>query len=165
MLRQKALPNCLVKQIWRHERFSSVTTNKRSRSDHSSFPDLHINKGSVTGLLKVTEFNTALFSVLILHHYLSKTSQKSSLECYSTKTYFTEVFFKEFILSWRMFCLLGVSAVLLLFSSCTMLLVEQRACGTPLIAPHSNVAASQVPNWQICKKMCSSVINLPVPAV
>lgn len=164
MLQQKALPNCL-KQLWRHERFSSVTTNKHSRSDHSSFSDLHITKGSVTGLPKMTEFNIALLSVLILHHYLSKTSQKSSLECYSTKTYFAEVLFKELILSWRMFCLLAVSAVLLMFPSCTMLLVEQKACGTPLIAPHSNVASSQVPNWQICKKMCSSVINLPVPAV
>lgn len=64
-----------------------------------------IRERSVTGLLKVTECNITLFSIL-----LSQTSQKSSLECYSTKTYFTDILFKEFILSWRMFCLLGLSA-------------------------------------------------------
>lgn len=82
-----------------------------------------------------------------------KTSQKSSLECYRTKTYFTEVLFKEFILSWRMFCLLGVCAVLPMFSSCTMLLVEQRACGTPLIAPPSPVT------WQHLKFLTDKYVR------
>lgn len=37
---------------------------------------------------------------------------------------------KSLLLSWRMFCWAGVSAVLPLFPSCTTLLAEPSACGT-----------------------------------
>lgn len=108
MLQQKALPDCLVKPLWRWERFHSVTTNKGSRSDRSSLSDLHINKGSVTGLLR--EFNNALvvYSFPIISFLkLGKTLHLNVIVPKPTLLTFS---WRELILSWCMFCLLAVSA-------------------------------------------------------